>query len=332
MKKIFKSLLILLLCFGFVGCSKEKNTKNDSIKLLKDNGYNFIYEPVINDIIHIYIVNDNDIYREIEYCYQKNNDTFSLTYTDYNKDIFSETILGFDGKVENNEMLSEFEAELKNNNTNYDSFIASLKKLNKNYEKTCEKIITISATYTGPTVAGTLISEKADGRYYNFDVIGKTESGYELNIFDWIITNPSELIADQTSIFNVTYKGLNCDLPIACTTVSEEIYKSQCQSYQYEELARNGDNHKGEKIKFSGKILQVMDISGGKGAQIRLATKGNYDDVVLIGYVYKEGQGRYLENDNVTVYGECNGLYTYEAVSGANVTVPSCNAEYIDMN
>lgn len=41
-------------------------------------------------------------------------------------------------------MLSEFEAELKNNDTNYDSFIASLKKLNKNYEKTCEKITTIS--------------------------------------------------------------------------------------------------------------------------------------------------------------------------------------------
>ncbi|MFR1626071.1 MAG: hypothetical protein ACLSU6_03535 [Thomasclavelia ramosa] len=26
MKKIFKSLLVLLLCFGFVGCSKEKNS------------------------------------------------------------------------------------------------------------------------------------------------------------------------------------------------------------------------------------------------------------------------------------------------------------------
>ena len=66
--------------------------------------------------------------------------------------------------------------------------------------------------------------------------------------------------------------------------------------------------------------------------QMRIATKGNYENVILVGYIYKDNQSRFLEKDKVIVYGECNGLYTYTSTMGAHITVPSCNAEYIDMN
>ena len=89
----------------------------------------------------------------------------------------------------------------------------------------------------------------------------------------------------------------------------KEKYKSQCHSIGYNELARNGNKHKGELMKFTGRIIQINDISGGKGAQMRIATKGNYENVILVGYIYKDNQSRFLEKDKVTVYGECNGLY-----------------------
>lgn len=335
MKKTFAILSILGLCIGLVGCKNTSSNSNvDSIKLLKDNGYNLIYEPstISNADLCVYIFNnDHSIrYRYLEKENWEDFDYFSIQYD--NEEVYSG--LSYDLEKDNfgdKEVVASFEKELKKIGTNFENFIKSLETLNKNYEKECEKIISISASYNGETTAGTVIENTIDSRI-GIDVVGTTDSGVQMDLHNYSIENPSELNADQTSIYKIKYFDLSCELPITCTTISEGTYKSQCQSITYEELARNGDNHKGEKLKFTGKVLQVMDILGGEGTQIRIATKGSYDDVVLIGYIYKEGQGRYLEKDSVTVYGECNGLVTYEAVSGANITIPSCSAEYIDIN
>ena len=39
-----------------------------------------------------------------------------------------------------------------------------------------------------------------------------------------------------------------------------------------------------------------------------------------------------LDDDIITVYGECIGDYTYETVMGASVTLPWLNADIIDMS
>ena len=43
-------------------------------------------------------------------------------------------------------------------------------------------------------------------------------------------------------------------------------------------------------------------------------------------------QSGFLEDDVVTLYGQCAGLYTYETVMGNDVTLPGVYAEFIDLN
>jgi len=41
---------------------------------------------------------------------------------------------------------------------------------------------------------------------------------------------------------------------------------------------------------------------------------------------------RILEDDIVTFYGTYGGLYSYESVMGATITVPLVLAQYMDLN
>ena len=50
----------------------------------------------------------------------------------------------------------------------------------------------------------------------------------------------------------------------------------------YEQLARTPDDYKGDKIKFTGKVIQV--IEGSEEIKIRLAVNSNYDTIILCGY------------------------------------------------
>ena len=147
----------------------------------------------------------------------------------------------------------------------------------------------------------------------------------------WQIASPVTLVAEQTSTVTITYEGVSTEVSVQCTTLSEATYKAQCESISYDELARNDQSYLGRKIKFRGKVIQVM---GTDSATMRIEVTedsyGLWDDVVMVGYDYKEGQSKFLEDDIVTFYGEYKGLYSYTSVMGATITVPSCNALYID--
>ena len=56
---------------------------------------------------------------------------------------------------------------------------------------------------------------------------------------------------------------------------------------------------------------------------------GYYDDTIYVMYLSDEEGNRILEDDIVTVYGEYTGLYSYESVMGATITIPSMYAQYI---
>lgn len=99
--------------------------------------------------------------------------------------------------------------------------------------------------------------------------------------------------------------------------------------YTYEQLARNPDTYEGNKIKFKGKVLQAETSSS--ISYLRLAINSNYDTVIFVTYDTSVVNYRLLEDDVVTVYGESNGLYSYEAVSGATITIPWLNADIIEM-
>lgn len=97
----------------------------------------------------------------------------------------------------------------------------------------------------------------------------------------------------------------------------------------YKEISRNPDQHEGDFIKFSGKILQVIEDDEVVG--FRIATKGNYDNVVFCIYYPPENYSRLLEDDKVNVWAECTGIMSYETVMGSTVTILSFCVERIEL-
>lgn len=109
--------------------------------------------------------------------------------------------------------------------------------------------------------------------------------------------------------------------------------EKEAQGYEtgitYDQLARYPDDYLGEKVKFSGKVLQVMN--DGDSYQIRLAVDSNYDTVVLATFDKSAmTNGKILDDDIITIYGMSLGDYSYKAVMGNEITVPLISVDKID--
>lgn len=106
-------------------------------------------------------------------------------------------------------------------------------------------------------------------------------------------------------------------------------YKSNCPELPYEDVLRNPDNYSGTICKISGTIFQIID-------------EGSYSAEYLIsansGYVYtawhddeKIRGNRFLEDDVVCLYGEFEGLKTYDTLTGEK-TVPYITIHLMELN
>lgn len=113
----------------------------------------------------------------------------------------------------------------------------------------------------------------------------------------------------------------------------EATFKDECQSYTYEQIARNPDDYIGEKAKFTGEVIQSMQEGNSYTLRVSI-TKSDwgYEDPILVSYTAKQGESRILEDDIVDIYGLLGGTYTYETVMGNKLTVPLLNALYIDIH
>ena len=100
-------------------------------------------------------------------------------------------------------------------------------------------------------------------------------------------------------------------------------------SLDYTAVARDPDTYEGSLVKFSGKIVQVMENDD--VAVFRIATKNGYDDVVYCTYTKPENYKRFLEDDKVNIWGTCTGVYTYETVMGNDITIPACQIDRIEL-
>ena len=124
------------------------------------------------------------------------------------------------------------------------------------------------------------------------------------------------------------------EAPTTTTAMSKEQYMEQCSSYDFKEIARNPEAHKGEYAKFTGEVIQVMEENGAYTLRVNI-TKGDYDiwtDTILVYYLGSTDNNRILEEDIIDIYGQLGGMYTYTTVMGADNTVPLMYAEYIDIN
>src|SRR5699024_7843410 len=86
----------------------------------------------------------------------------------------------------------------------------------------------------------------------------------------------------------------------------EERKKKEKKGYDtgitYDQLARTPDDYEGEKVKFSGKVLQVME-GNGSTVQLRMAINDDYDKVIYVEYDSNIVDSRILEDDQITIMG-----------------------------
>lgn len=110
--------------------------------------------------------------------------------------------------------------------------------------------------------------------------------------------------------------------------MSEADFKAACKALKYEEIARPKDCLKGEKVTFTGEIIQAT--SGTYRMNVTKGEYGLYDDTVLFTIDESTLSENILEDDIVTIWGESEGPYTYKAVLGNEITVPKIKVAYIE--
>lgn len=108
----------------------------------------------------------------------------------------------------------------------------------------------------------------------------------------------------------------------------EEEKKGYDTGITYSQLARTPDNYKGKKVKFTGKVVQVMEGDG--EVQVRLAVGGNYNNIIYGVYDSDLVSSRVLEDDYITIMGLSAGLLTYTSTMGGEITIPSMLIQKID--
>lgn len=107
---------------------------------------------------------------------------------------------------------------------------------------------------------------------------------------------------------------------------SEEDYKKACRSITYEEIARDKEALDGEKVTFTGEVIQVMDDF----FRVNITkTDYGFTDTIAFDFDTDKLNENILEGDVVTVWGQSKGFYTYTSVMKQEVTVPFVRAVYI---
>ncbi|MEG0749471.1 MAG: hypothetical protein RR408_05425 [Carnobacterium sp.] len=97
----------------------------------------------------------------------------------------------------------------------------------------------------------------------------------------------------------------------------------------YDQIARTPDDYLLEKVKFSGKVVQVMEGDDTTN-QLRVAINDNYDTIMLVEYEKDILDSRILEDDYINMFGYSMGVITYESTLGGNITIPAMSANMIE--
>ena len=127
----------------------------------------------------------------------------------------------------------------------------------------------------------------------------------------------SSAIPKATAVPKVKKAQTNIVLP----DINEEEYGE----FDYEDTMRYPENHRGEKVKLKGKVVQVIG-SKAQGFQIRFSINGNSDIV----YIYiNELDYNILENDWMTIYASVLGIKTYTSILKQSISIPSLQADCV---
>lgn len=114
-------------------------------------------------------------------------------------------------------------------------------------------------------------------------------------------------------------------------TADLDAQKAAAITIPYDDLFRYNEQHVGKVVRYVGEVIQVQEDvciqCDTPSYTLRIAvTEGSYglwDDPIWVDY---EGTDRFLEDDIVTVWGVVEGLQSYTAVLGNQVTIPQVRA------
>lgn len=108
-------------------------------------------------------------------------------------------------------------------------------------------------------------------------------------------------------------------------------YKQACNYYDYSTIFRDSSKYVGEKATVTGEVVQILYDGDYCGFRINV-TDGTYysEDTMWGEYQSSSDESRILEGDMLTIYGELNELYTYEAVMGNQITIPAITVKYVE--
>ena len=139
----------------------------------------------------------------------------------------------------------------------------------------------------------------------------------------------------NTIYFNSNYAQEEMNIDTLKDLIPSD-YKSTCGSFDYKEILRNPEPYKGQRSVWYGKVLQVVSKTS-YSADYRIGVScipyeyiGGFhcDDVIYVTY---SGDGNFIEDDMVNVYGTLEGTKTYTTVLHSSLTIPKISAKYIDL-
>jgi membrane protein involved in colicin uptake len=110
----------------------------------------------------------------------------------------------------------------------------------------------------------------------------------------------------------------------------EEAAQGYETGITYDQLARTPDDYIGEKVKFSGKVVQVIEGDG--ETQLRFAVDDDYDQMIYLAYYPEIVEQRVLEDDYLTIYGSSLGTISYESTLGGMITIPAAFVDNMEFN
>jgi hypothetical protein len=115
---------------------------------------------------------------------------------------------------------------------------------------------------------------------------------------------------------------------IARAQQHEQDVKGRARTIAYETLARSPDNYKGQAVMFRGKVIQAVESGRSVMLRINVSQKDySWRDTIYVDYRKKASdEPRILEDDIVTLWGEYQGIKSYQAVFGNTVQIPHISA------
>lgn len=185
--------------------------------------------------------------------------------------------------------------------------------------------------YTVTSMDGLSIPFKYYGKQENFSFTPDACMYFSVKLNQSGENMMLNIIPDKAGMATVTLKD-KADSR-SQVTIKIQVEHSACYdstSYptgNYTNIMRSPSSFKGKNMSVYGRILQLQKGWFGS-VTLRVATQGRWDNVFYITCSSGDVEG-IIEDDYITVYGECDGTETYTTIMGGSVTIPSMNAEKI---